>query len=174
MSNIDTNNEWAAYAGPGGWNDPDMLEVGESGLSSIESRTHFALWCISKAPLIIGTDIRSISPDVLELLTHDELISINQDPLGVQARKVNVMGHYEVWAGPLANGDWVVLILNRSGAAASITASWENLGYSKTTIMSVRDVWHRRALGDYQGSFASLVGAHDTAVIRVTPVPKAV
>eukprot|EP01122_Echinamoeba_exundans_P008671 TRINITY_DN2914_c0_g1_i2.p1 TRINITY_DN2914_c0_g1~~TRINITY_DN2914_c0_g1_i2.p1 ORF type:complete len:330 (-),score=90.65 TRINITY_DN2914_c0_g1_i2:34-1023(-) len=169
LANIDINNNWAAYAGPGGFNDPDMLEVGQDGLSLIESKSHFALWCLSKSPLIAGNDIRSVPPNVLQILTHPELIAINQDPLGVQARKVSIQNDLEVWAGPLADGDWAVLLLNRSPSSASITADWDSFGFSLTTTMSVRDVWNRQELGNFVGAFTANVGSHDSVVLRVTP-----
>lgn len=170
MNNIDINNNWSAYAGPGGWNDPDMLEVGQDGLSFTESKSHFALWCISKAPLIAGNDIRSVNASVLSILTHPELIAINQDSLGVQARKVSVNGQLEVWAGPLSYGDWVVLLLNRSPDTSTIFATWDMFGFAQTTAMTVRDVWNRTPLGTFVGSFSAAVQSHDSVILRVSPV----
>jgi alpha-galactosidase len=88
IANIDINNKWADAAGPGGWNDPDMLEVGNGGMTLHEYRTHFALWCISKSPLIIGNDIRYMEKTVLDILTAPRLIAVNQDKLGKQAKIV--------------------------------------------------------------------------------------
>jgi len=88
ISIIDKNNEWADYAGPGGWNDPDMLEVGNGGMTYDEYRTHFSLWAISKAPLLIGCDVTKKDPETFEILLNKEVIAVNQDPLGVQGRKV--------------------------------------------------------------------------------------
>ena len=88
---IDTNNMWHEYAGPGGWNDPDMLEVGNGGMNFEEEKIHFGLWCISKAPLLIGCDITNISKETLEILTNPEVIAINQDPLGIQGRKIETI-----------------------------------------------------------------------------------
>ncbi|ELR23774.1 Alpha-galactosidase, partial [Acanthamoeba castellanii str. Neff] len=84
MSRIDLNDEWWKYAGPGGFNDPDMLEVGNKGLTHTEQKSHFSLWALAKAPLLIGCDIRNLSREVFEILTAPEVIAINQDPLGVQ------------------------------------------------------------------------------------------
>ena len=85
---IDQNEKSYKYAGPGGWNDPDMLEVGNGGMSLTEYKTHFSLWAISKAPLIIGCDITKMSQDIKDILTNPEVIAINQDPLGEQGRKI--------------------------------------------------------------------------------------
>ena len=85
---IDTNDKWYEYAGPGGWNDPDMLEVGNGGLTFEEEKIHFRLWCLSKAPLLIGCDVTNMSKQVFELLTNPELIAINQDKLGIQGHKI--------------------------------------------------------------------------------------
>ena len=88
---IDTNNRWYKYAGPGGWNDPDMLEVGNGGMNFEEEKIHFGLWCISKAPLLIGCDITNMAKETLEILTNPEVIAINQDPLGVQGNKIRTI-----------------------------------------------------------------------------------
>ena len=88
---IDTNNEWYEYAGPGGWNDPDMLEIGNGGMNFEEEKIHFGLWCISKAPLLIGCDITNMSKETFEILTNPEIIAINQDPLGIQGKKLETI-----------------------------------------------------------------------------------
>ena len=85
---IDQNDKWYKYAGPGGWNDPDMLEVGNGGMTLTEYKTHFGLWCISKAPLLIGCDITNMSDDIKKILTNKEYIAINQDKLGEQGHKI--------------------------------------------------------------------------------------
>ncbi|XP_035547491.1 alpha-galactosidase 3-like [Juglans regia] len=88
----DLNDKWAAYAGPGGWNDPDMLEVGNGGMTYQEYRAHFSIWALMKAPLLIGCDVRNMTAETFEILTNKEVIAVNQDPLGVQGRKVHVTG----------------------------------------------------------------------------------
>ena len=85
---IDENDQWYQYAGPGGWNDPDMLEVGNGGMTLTEYKTHFALWAISKAPLLIGCDITTMTEDIKKILTNPEVIAINQDKLGEQGHKI--------------------------------------------------------------------------------------
>lgn len=88
----DLNDKWAAYAGPGGWNDPDMLEVGNGGMSYLEYRSHFSIWALMKAPLLVGCDVRNMTKETLEILSNKEVIAVNQDPLGIQGRKVKVSG----------------------------------------------------------------------------------
>ena len=88
---IDKNNKWYEYAGPGGWNDPDMLEVGNGGMSYIEYKTHFSLWAISKAPLLIGCDVTKMSNETWEILSNEEVIAVNQDKLGEQGRKIKII-----------------------------------------------------------------------------------
>ncbi|KAH9306868.1 hypothetical protein KI387_011272, partial [Taxus chinensis] len=98
-SRADQNNKWAKYAGPGGWNDPDMLEVGNGNVTREEYRSHFSLWALMKAPLLIGCDVRSMTPGTLAILGNAEVIAVNQDPLGVQGKKVSKFDSLEVWAG---------------------------------------------------------------------------
>ncbi|XP_022146815.1 alpha-galactosidase 3-like isoform X2 [Momordica charantia] len=101
----DINDKWAAYAGPGGWNDPDMLEVGNGGMTYNEYRSHFSIWALMKAPLLIGCDVRNMSPQTLEILSNKQVIEVNQDRLGIQGRKIKVSGKdgcLQVWAGPLS------------------------------------------------------------------------
>ncbi|XP_059666833.1 alpha-galactosidase 3 isoform X2 [Cornus florida] len=88
----DLNDKWAAYAGPGGWNDPDMLEVGNGGMTYQEYRAHFSIWALMKAPLLVGCDVRNMTAETFEILSNKEVIAVNQDPLGVQGRKVHVAG----------------------------------------------------------------------------------
>ena len=110
ISRADLNDKWAKYAGPGGWNDPDMLEVGNGGMTTTEYETHFSLWCLMKAPLLIGCDLRSIDSEALRILTNKEVIAVNQDKLGVQGSKRKSDGTLEVWAGPLDGGAVVVVL----------------------------------------------------------------
>ncbi|THF94513.1 hypothetical protein TEA_026509 [Camellia sinensis var. sinensis] len=140
----DLNDKWAAYAGPGGWNDPDMLEVGNGGMTYLEYRAHFSIWALMKAPLLIGCDVRNMTAETFELLSNKEVIAVNQDPLGVQGRKVHVAGTNDcrqVWAGPLTGQSLAVALWNRCSKAATITAAWGTLGLESSTSVSVRDLW---------------------------------
>ncbi|KAF3335643.1 Alpha-galactosidase 1 [Carex littledalei] len=142
LRNIDINDAYANYAGPGGWNDPDMLEVGNGGMTYNEYVVHFSLWAISKAPLIIGCDVINLNKEAFDILTNREVIAINQDSLGVQAKKVKKNGDLEVWAGPLSQGKKVVLLLNRGSARYGlITFGWNDIGISPKTAVVLRDVW---------------------------------
>ncbi|CAL1402334.1 unnamed protein product [Linum trigynum] len=96
---VDKNDKWASYAGPGGWNNPDMLEVGNGGMTTEEYRSHFSIWALAKAPLILGCDIRSMDLDTHQILSNSEVIAVNQDKLGVQGKKVKKDGDLErLWA----------------------------------------------------------------------------
>jgi len=304
-SNLDINNNWFKQAGPGGWNDPDMLEVGNGGMTNTEYVSHFSLWAISKAPLLIGCDVTNLSPETLAILTNSEVIAINQDSLGIQAGKVaqypgpddtqnltpvqgikcnggksqqwtinsdktirNVLsgrcldipncatsagtaleiydchvgtpssecnslnqqwdvnsngsisslldgqcldlydftgpvvqtfacnggsnqqwkydqtamtfsadgycldlnsGALEVYAGPLSQSAHTVLLFNRAGSNATITANWSDIGVSATAKYTVRDLWLKQDLGVYSGSFTSNVESHGVVLLKLTP-----
>ncbi|XP_058007906.1 alpha-galactosidase 3 isoform X3 [Hevea brasiliensis] len=174
----DLNDKWAAYAGPGGWNDPDMLEVGNGGMTYQEYRAHFSIWALMKAPLLIGCDVRNMTAETYEILTNEEVIAINQDPLGVQGRKVYTAGTdgcLQVWAGPLSGNRLVVALWNRCSKAATVTAKWNVLGLESGTSVSVRNLWqHKDVTGDAVASFGARVDSHDCAMSRRrvrTPMP---
>ncbi len=116
---LDMQDGLRKYAGPGHWNDPDMMEVG-NGMSANEDRAHFSLWVMLAAPLIAGNDLRSMSKDTLEILTNKKAIAINQDPLGVQAFKFKVDGEVEYWFKPMADKKWAMLVLNRGDKSTRI------------------------------------------------------
>ncbi|XP_010252089.1 PREDICTED: alpha-galactosidase 3 isoform X1 [Nelumbo nucifera] len=169
----DLNDKWAAYAGPGGWNDPDMLEVGNGGMTYQEYRAHFSIWALMKAPLLIGCDVRNMTAETLEILSNKEVIAVNQDPLGVQGRKVYAEGKdncKQVWAGPLSGNRLVVAFWNRCSKAVTITAKWEALGLDPTISVSVRDIWkHEDMPEDALTSFSTQVDSHDCKMYIFTP-----
>jgi alpha-galactosidase len=122
----DFNVHLAAYAGPGGWNDPDMLEVGNGGMTNAEYRAHMSLWAIMAAPLIAGNDLQTMSPATRDLLTNQEVIAVDQDRAGIQGTRVHDAGLREVWVKPLAEaGTRAVVLLNRALVAADIAVSWQ-------------------------------------------------
>eukprot|EP01137_Pigoraptor_chileana_P021820 Opistho-2@86001 len=168
-SRADANNEWADYAGPGAWNDPDMLEVGNGGMTTNEYRTHFSLWCLMKSPLLIGCDLRNMSVDTKAILLNKEAIAVNQDALGKQGKKVRVVGDLEIWAGPLADGSYAVTLVNRGASRAYVTAEFADIGLGASTPATVRDIWAQADLGKFVGAFGSYVDTHDTIFVRVTP-----
>jgi len=169
MDIIWRNNHWAKYAKPGAWNDPDMLEVGNGGMTDEEYKSHFSLWCISKAPLLIGCDITSMSNSTYSILTAHELIGVNQDPLGVQAAVVQQYDDADVWSGPLSGNRYVVLLLNKAKVAQEITARFVDVGLTDTTTCLIRDLWQRSDVGLFTGSISYTVPSHGVVVLSLTP-----
>ena len=169
ITRADQNNLWAQFAGPGGWNDPDMLEVGNGGMTTTEYETHFSLWCLMKAPLLIGADVRSMSSDTFRILTNVEVIAVNQDSKGVQGRKINVTGDSEVWSAPLSDNAFAVVLLNRADTAATITAWWADLPLDPNTAAAVRDLWQHQTVGVMKGSVTADVPAHGVVMYRILP-----
>jgi alpha-galactosidase len=155
------------YAGPGGWNDPDMLEVGNRGLTVAESRAHFSFWCLLAAPLMAGNDLRSMTPEIKAILTNRDAIAIDQDPLGEQGRRIRKDGGLEVWARRLANGDRAVILFNRGQAAAEMAVSWQEIGLPYDAAVRVRDVWTKKEAAGVKGRFVATVGPHEVVMIRV-------
>ena len=158
-----------SYAGPGGWNDPDMLEVGNGGMTLVEYRAHFSLWAILAAPLMAGNDLRSMTPEIRDILTNREVIAVDQDPLGRQGRKVRDDGDVEVWAKELADGSRAVALLNRGESAIAIAVAWPEIGYTEGLRASVRDLWTHRDIGQVRGSYTAEVPAHGVVLVRITP-----
>jgi alpha-galactosidase len=159
----------ADSAGPGHWNDPDMLEVGNGKLTPDENRAHFAMWAILAAPLIAGNDLRSMDGETRAILTDKEILAIDQDPLGRQGRRVAKDGEREVWARELQGGYRAVALLNRAATPQSISVKWENLGYPADVKAQVRDVWQHKDLGSATGSFTATVAPHSAVIVTVKP-----
>jgi alpha-galactosidase len=167
------NVQLAQHAGPGAWNDPDMLEVGNgTALNATENRSHFSLWAMMAAPLIIGSDLRTISDDALSVLLNGDLIALDQDPLGVQAKLVSHDGSSWVLAKPLADGDVAVALFNESGKQATIATTAAAAGLGSRNAYALRDLWNG---GTTQTAdrIAASVPAHGTVVYRVSPDPGA-
>lgn len=164
----DQNEPLYSFAGPGHWNDPDMLEVGKLA-NDTENRAHFSLWAIMAAPLIAGNDIRSMNEASTQILTNTEVIAVDQDPLGIQGHIVSGKGgNLQVWSKKLSGTNTVaVVLLNRGTSAASITAQWEAIGIP-TGAATVRDLWAKKDLGSFTGSYtASSVPGHGVVMIKV-------
>ena len=159
------------FAGPGHWNDPDMLHVGnlkdlEGDRRDIGDRVHFSLWCILAAPLMAGNDLRTMSDNVRKVLTAPELIAVNQDKRGIQGYKVFDEDGCEVYNKPLADGTTAVLLLNKRREKASITVKWDKIGLSGN--QPVRDLWARKDLGEFKDFFtADNLGRHEHRMIKV-------
>jgi alpha-galactosidase len=158
-----------SYAGPGHWNDPDMLEVGNGGMTTEEYRAHFSMWAILAAPLMAGNDLRSMAPEIRDILTNHEVIAVDQDPMGRQGRKVRDDGAVEVWTKELADGSRAVALLNRDTTAASVTVSWPEIGYTTTLEALVRDLWVHRDVGRMRGTYTATVPGHAAVMVRITP-----
>jgi alpha-galactosidase len=163
------------YAGPGGWNDPDMLEVGR-GMTLEEDKSHFGMWCLLSAPLIAGNDLRNMSTATKTILTNAELIAVNQDPLGHQAQRVAKNGDLEVWAKPLAGNARAVGLFNRSASTQSVTVNWADLNkweakglpWTAGQSVTVRDLWtHVDVATGQSGSYSAQVPSHGLAVFRL-------
>jgi alpha-galactosidase len=172
LSLIDQDAPLYSYAGPGHWNDPDMLEVGK-GLTAGEDRAHFSMWSILAAPLIAGNDVRSMSSTTLGILTNKDVIAIDQDPLGAQGRLVATPAtNLQVWSKTLSGPtSRAVVLLNRTGASASMTATWSAIGLPSGNA-TVRDLWNHVDLGTFNGSYtAANVPSHDVAMLKITSSP---
>ncbi len=156
----------AAYAGPGHWNDPDMLEVGNGGMTDTEYRTHMSLWSLLAAPLLAGNDLRTVAPDILQILTNKEVIAIDQDPLGKEATRITKNGDVEVWARPLSDGSYAVGLFNRGPSAAEVTARWTDIGINGKA--HVRDLWAHADRGQVAGQFSADVPSHGVVLIKAT------
>ncbi len=169
MDIVDLNEPLYPFAGPGHWNDPDMLEVGNGGLNDTESRTHFSLWAMMAAPLIAGNSVSDMSEATRAILLNKEVIAIDQDSLGQQGRRVRDDGDSEVWARPLADGSRAVILLNRGAQAAKIAVQWSEIGYTNTLTGKVRDLWAHKSLGKFRGQFEAAVPSHGVVMVRVTP-----
>ncbi|QIX60131.1 glycoside hydrolase family 27 protein [Hymenobacter sp. BT18] len=162
------------YAGPGHWNDPDMLEVG-NGMPENEDRAHFTMWSMLAAPLITGNDIRTMSPQTQAILTNKEVVAINQDKLGVQGFRHSAKDSVETWLKPLNGGNWAVTFLNRSRRPQPVTFDWKatpivdslsktELNATKTTY-KVRNVWAKKDAGTTKKAFQATVPAHDVIML---------
>jgi len=169
---IDANKEQYAGAGPGHWNDPDMLEVG-NGLNDLEGRAHFSMWAIMAAPLITGNDLTKMSAATKATLTNAEVIAVDQDPLGKQGRVVATPGsNLEVWSKEMSGTNTrAVALFNRGSASASITVQWSQLGLPAGAA-SVRDLWEAKDLGASTGSYtAANVPSHGVVMLKIVSAP---
>jgi alpha-galactosidase len=165
MENAEANQKLYAAAGPGHWNDPDMLITGMSGLSEAQNRSFFSLWCMMASPLIAGNDLRSMTPATIEILTNGEAIGIDQDPLGIEGRIVRRDGQVEIWAGKrLFDGSQAVLVFNPGTAPAQVQVTPADIGIDAY----VRDLWTHRTSKSDAGSIHVTVAPGDAALLRIS------
>ena len=155
----------APFAGPGHWNDPDMLEIGNGGMSDDEYRTHMSLWSMLAAPLIAGNDVRSMPQSIADILMNREVIAIDQDTAGKPARRAWASGQQEVWVRALANGERAVALFNRGTEPAAVMVNWVDLGFANAPAM-VRDLWTHRDVTIPGGSIHPIVPAHGVVLWR--------
>jgi len=168
MVNLDGNAGNFIFTRPGSWSDPDMLEVGNGNRTDAENRSHFGLWALMAAPLVTGNDLRSMSSSVQAILTHSEVIAIDQDSAGIQGRRILKNGDLETWAKPLGTGfeTYAVGLFNRSGAATNMTIRWSDLQLDPSSV-SVRDVWAKKDLGTMKDSYTVSVPSRGLALLKV-------
>jgi alpha-galactosidase len=167
---IDKSAPHAAAAGPGHWNDPDMMEVGVRGtLTSEENKAHFSMWAILAAPMIAGNDLRNMTPEVRDILTNSEVIAVDQDSLGKQGTLAEeAITGQQVWSkvlGSDTSGRRAVALFNRTGAAADITVHWNNIGLTGTH--TVRDLWQHSEKGSYSSSYTANVASHGVVMLLI-------
>jgi alpha-galactosidase len=139
MEIVDTQSAIAKYANPGHWNDPDMLEIGNGGMTTDEYRTHMSLWAMFAAPLLAGNDVRKMSDDTRSILLNKEVIAVDQDPMGVQGRLAQKSGDIEYYGRPLNNGDMALVVVNRADAPTKFKLPWSEMHVADGT--KVRDLW---------------------------------
>jgi alpha-galactosidase len=176
------------YAGPGHWNDPDMLVVGQVGwgpnlhpskLTPDEQYTHISLWCLLSAPLLIGCDLSQLDDFTLSLLTNDEVLAINQVELGIQAKRIAKDTGYEIWAKPLADTSYAVGIFNTGLESPvdafnweggmpkrTLTVNWSDIGING--VYKVRDVWRHKDVGQFGGVYTAEVPFHGVALVKLS------
>jgi alpha-galactosidase len=173
---VDLSSQYWHISGPGGWNDPDMLEVGNGGMSDTEYRSHFSLWAMMASPLIAGNDVRAMmdttaaAKSVRDILLNAEVIAVDQDPMGAQATIVQASpSELQVWVKPLADGSRAVLLFNRASVSTTITADWGRVGV-RTSRARVRDLWARKDSASVESRYSATVPSHGVVMLRVWPI----
>ncbi|MEN3308255.1 MAG: alpha-galactosidase, partial [Micromonosporaceae bacterium] len=160
------------FAKPGAYNDPDMLEIGNGGMTDTEYRTHFALWAMMAAPLLIGTDLRRATAATMQILTNKDLIAVDQDPLGIQGRPIPSGDGLTTFAKPLHGGDVAVALYNPTDTAATVSTTASAVGLRRDSAYLLRDLW-QHSTTESAGVISAAVPAHGTVVYRVSPAGRA-
>ncbi|WP_030164344.1 NPCBM/NEW2 domain-containing protein [Streptomyces sp. NRRL S-813] len=171
LSILKQNLPLAPYAGPGHWNDPDMLEVGNGGMTDTEYRTHFSMWSVMAAPLLIGSDLRKASPATFDILANKEVIAVDQDPLGKQGAVVSSEGGRWVVAKEMKDGSRAVALFNETGAPQRIATTARAVGLPDADAYTLRDLWQHRSYNT-AGAISATVPAHGTILVRVSADPR--
>ncbi|HEX6453822.1 MAG TPA: glycoside hydrolase family 27 protein, partial [Trebonia sp.] len=167
LRNLDDDAMHPEAAGPGHWNDPDYLGP-ELGMTADEAQTQFSMWSIVAAPLIIGSDVTSLSQSSIAMLTNREVLAIDQDPLGVQGTAIATSGNAQVWTKPLSGGDWAVALLNRGTTPQTISTTADQVGLHPAASYALRDVWQHTTT-ETAGKISATVAPHSTVLLRVSP-----
>lgn len=176
---LDLQDHIRQYAGPGHWNDPDMLEVG-NGMTYAEDKAHFSLWCMLAAPLISGNDLRKMSPQTISILTNKEVIAVDQDPLGIECFKYYSFDGMEIFVKALKDNSLAVCFLNRSSRTQNINFEWKehvitdtvsklDIDFNKNTY-SLRDLWTKKNIGTTNKAFKQTIGSHDVIMLKLSKV----
>jgi alpha-galactosidase len=175
---LDLQNGLRKYAGPGHWNDPDMLEVG-NGMPVNEDRAHFSMWCMLAAPLILGNDIRHMSKETADIIMNKEVIAVDQDRLGIEGLRYAKENDLEFWFKPLEGGDWAFCILNRGTQPEKYTIDWQKFNFTDDLskcathfdqkTYSIRNLWTRKKEGTSKKTKKVVIPGHDVLMYRLTP-----
>lgn len=181
MQILDMQEGLREYAGPGHWNDPDMLEVG-NGQTVNEDRAHFSMWCMLAAPLILGNDIRNMSQETKDIIMNKEVIAIDQDKAGIQGLKFLAENGLEFWFKPLENEAWAFCILNRTTEPKEYTIDWQKFNLYDdvakrftdfdSKIYEIRDLWGKKDVGNTKKGRTVVIPGHDVVLYRLTPKMK--
>ncbi|REE82091.1 alpha-galactosidase [Lutibacter oceani] len=164
------------FAGPGHWNDYDMMEVG-NGMTDAEDRSHFAMWSMLASPLIMGNDLRTASKETVKTLANKEVIAVNQDKLGIQGFRFSNENNFEIWLKPLEKDAWAMTFVNMSDETKSIDFDWIKHGFGddlngkwvdlKQQKFSIRDLYNHKNLGDTSSNLKAEIGSHDVLMIKM-------
>ena len=169
MQNTAANEKLYASAGPGHWNDPDMLITGMSGLSEAQNRSFFSLWCMMASPLIAGNDLRTMTASTVQILTNREVIGIDQDPLGIQGRIVRRDGTAEIWAGKrLFDGSQALMVFNPGSASLEVEVTPGDAGFEEASPLFVRDLWKHETSHPHSGNVRVAVSPGGVALLRIS------
>ncbi len=176
---LDAQDSLRRYSGPNNWNDPDMLEVGNQGLSYNESKSHFTMWAMLSAPLIAGNDIRNMNEETKSILLNQNIISVDQDPLGIAAFKYKSTNDIDIWVKPLSNNEWAICFLNRSKNIKELTFDWSSekikdnlinkeLDFSKTKF-KIFNLWTSKNQGFTNKPLNLKIESHDIIALKLIP-----
>ena len=173
---IDMRKDIRKEAGPGHWNDFDMMEVG-NGMTNAEDRSHFAMWTMLASPLIMGNDLRMASSETIKTLSNKEVIQVNQDKLGIQGFRFSNENELEIWIKPLANDEWAITFVNMGDKLTTINFDWkkhdmgDNLNNKNLEVKKlnykIRDLFNHKNLGDTASNLKAEIASHDVLMIKL-------